>query len=119
LTRKTAILKFSIRTAVKEETRMSSVILINPFEVPEGREDECLSFWEKAAEYMRRQPGYISTRLHPAIAPGTHFPLINVAEWASKEHFEAAINKEEFKNLITPYMEICPHYPGLYEVIRT
>ncbi len=98
---------------------MASVILINAFEIPEGREDECLAFWEKAADYMRKQPGFISTRLHRAIVPGTRFPLINVAEWASREHFEAAISREEFKNLIAPYMEICPHYPGLYEVIRT
>lgn len=98
---------------------MSSVILINPFEIPEGREDECLAFWEKAAEYMRKQPGFISTRLHRAIVPWARFSLINMAEWESVEHFESAINHEEFKKLIAPYMEICPHFPGLYEVIRT
>jgi hypothetical protein len=54
--------------AVKEETRMSRVLLINAFEIPEDREEECLAFWEKAAEYMRRQPGFF----HPA-APG-HCP---------------------------------------------
>ena len=34
---------------------MSNLILINPFEVPEGREEECLAMWEKVAEHMRRQ----------------------------------------------------------------
>ena len=98
---------------------MSKVILINAFEIPQGKEDECLVFWEKAAEYMRRQPGFIATRLHRAIAPGARFPLINMAEWESRERLEAAVSREEFKNLIAPYMEICPHYPGLYEVVRT
>jgi heme-degrading monooxygenase HmoA len=56
---------------------MAKVILINAFEIQPGKEDECLAFWEKAADYMRRQPGF------------------------------------------TPYMEVCPHYPGLYEVILT
>ncbi len=98
---------------------MAKVILINAFEIQPGREDECLAFWEKAAEYMRRQPGFISTRLHRAIVPGARFPLINMAEWESAAHFEAAVNQEEFKQLIAPYMEVCPHYPGLYEVIRT
>jgi heme-degrading monooxygenase HmoA len=98
---------------------MAKVILINAFEVQPGREDECLAFWEEAAEYMRRQPGFISTRLHRAIVPETRFPLINMAEWESAAHFETAVNREEFQQLIAPYMEMCPHYPGLYEVVRT
>ena len=98
---------------------MSPVVLINPFEVPKSKEDECLAFWEKAAEYMRRQPGFISTRLHQALAPEARFYLINVAEWQTAEHFQAAVGSAEFQRLIEPYMEVCPHYPGLYEVIRT
>lgn len=35
-----------------------SVALINPFEVPEGKEEEALAFWERVAEYMRKQPGF-------------------------------------------------------------
>jgi heme-degrading monooxygenase HmoA len=46
-----------------------AAILINPFEVPKGKQDETLVFWEKAAEYMRKQPGFISTRLHQACSP--------------------------------------------------
>jgi heme-degrading monooxygenase HmoA len=98
---------------------MAKVILINPFEVPKGKEEECVAFWERAAEYMKRQPGFISTRLHRVVAPGARFALINVAEWESAEHFYAATASEEFKKLVEPYMEVFPHYPGLYEVIRT
>jgi len=98
---------------------MSKVILINPFEVPEGREDECLTFWEKAAEYMKRQPGFISTRLHKAVSTEARFHFINVAEWESADHFQKAIESVEFKQLTEPHMELFPHYPGLYKVIRT
>ena len=98
---------------------MPPVILINPFEVPQGKEDECLAFWEKAAAYMKRQPGFISTRLHRAVSPGARFHYINIAEWQSAADFQTAIGSAEFQQLIAPYMEICPHYPGLYEVIRT
>ncbi len=98
---------------------MPTVILINPFEVPKGREDECLAFWEKAAAYMKRQPGFISTRLHRAISPEARFYFINVAEWESAEHFQKAVGSEEFKRLTEPYMAVFPHYPGLYEVFRT
>lgn len=98
---------------------MAKVILINPFEVTQGQEDECVVFWERVADYMRRQPGFISTRLHRAVAPEARFSLINVAEWESAEHFYSAAASEEFKELVEPYMEVFPHYPGLYEVIRT
>jgi heme oxygenase (mycobilin-producing) len=96
-----------------------SVTLINPFEVPEGKEDEALAFWERVADYMKAQPGFVSTRLHKAVVPWARFHFINVAEWQSIEHFEAAIGSEEFKNLTEPYMELFPHFPGLYEVVRT
>ena len=96
-----------------------SAILINPFEVPESKEKEALAFWEEAADLMRKQPDFISTRLHKAVVPWARFRLINVAEWESVEHFEAVINSEEFKKLTDPYMEVFPHYPGLYEVVRT
>ena len=97
---------------------MSKIVLINPFEVPEGREDECLAFWERAAEYLRRQPGFIFTRLHKAVSRAARFHFINVAEWESAEHFQTAIESEAFKELTAPYMEIFPHDPGLYKVIR-
>jgi heme-degrading monooxygenase HmoA len=96
-----------------------AVILINPFEVPEGKENEALAFWDRVAEYMRKQPGFISTRLHRAVVPWARFHLINLAEWESVAHFEAVMNSEAFKKLTEPYMNVFPHYPGLYEVART
>lgn len=98
---------------------MSKTILINPFEVPEGEEEEALAFWEKVAEYMKNQPGFISTRLHKAVVPWARFHLINIAEWESVAHFEAVADSEEFKQLVGPYMDRFPHFPGLYEVVRT
>ena len=96
-----------------------AVVLINPFEVPEGIEEDALAFWEKVADYMRKQPGFISTRLHKAVVPWARFHLINVAEWESIDHFESVMNSGEFKDLVGPYMKKFPHYPGLYEVIKT
>lgn len=97
---------------------MSNVVLINPFEVPAGKEDECLAMWEQAADYMRRQPGFVSTRLHRALSPDARFTFINVAEWESAAHFQAAIGSEEFQQLTAGSLEAFPHYPGLYEMIR-
>jgi heme-degrading monooxygenase HmoA len=50
-----------------------SVILINPFEVPEEKESEVLALWDMAAEFFRKQSGFISTRLHKAIVPWARF----------------------------------------------
>ena len=96
-----------------------SVILINPFEVPKGKEKEALAFWEKVAEYMRKQPGFIATRLHQAVVPWARFHFINVAEWESVAHFETVMNSEGFQELVGPHRETFPHFPGLYEVVRT
>ena len=94
-----------------------SVILINPFEVPEGTEDEqFLRGWERAAEYMRQQPGFVSSRLHRALAPDARFRFINVAEWASPQDFQSAVDSEEFRELAKGGS---PGSPALYEVVRS
>ncbi len=97
----------------------NTVILINPFEVPKGMEEEGLLMWEKAADFMRIQSGFISTKLHQAIDPNAKFGLINIAKWESVEHFQAVINSTEFQELTAGSMEAFPHYPGLYQVIKT
>ncbi len=96
-----------------------TVILINPFEVEPGREDECLAYWEQAPDFMAAQPGYISTRLHRSIDGRARFTFINIAEWESPEHFFAAVGSEEFRALAAPGMEAFPHFPGLYTVVRS
>ena len=95
-----------------------AVTLINPFEVPQGREKEALEHWEAAAEFLRRQPGYISTNLHEAIAPGAKYHFINVAQWGSPEAFQAAVTSPEFQELTKSTVEEFPHYPALYKLIR-
>lgn len=98
---------------------MSNIILLNPFEVPAGKEEEALALWERGAQVMRKSPGFVSTRLHRAISPNAKFYLINLAEWKTPEHFIAVSQSDEFKEAIAGSMETCPHFPGLYEVIRT
>ena len=96
-----------------------SVILINPFEVPEEKESEALALWDMAAEFFRQQPGFISTRLHKAIVPWARFSLINIAEWESVQLYEAALNREEYRKLAELFRDVARYYPGLYEVVRT
>ena len=98
---------------------MGNITVINPFEVPPGREDETLSMWEAFAEYFRKQPGYISTELHKAIDPDARFLFVNIAKWESADAFQSALNNPDLMEVAKGLPSDIPHYPGLYEVIRT
>jgi heme-degrading monooxygenase HmoA len=94
-----------------------TVTLINPFEVSAATADEdFLGGWEQAADYMRQQPGFVSTRLHRALAPDARFRFINVAEWASPQEFQAAVGSERFREIAK---RAGPSSPALYEVVRS
>ena len=98
---------------------MANVIVINPFEVPEGKEEQALETWDTFAEYFHKQPGYVSARLHRAIGPDARFHLVTVAEWESPDHFVAALKHPELQEIAEAATDHSPNYPGLYEVIRT
>lgn len=75
--------------------------------------------WGKVADFMRIQPGFISTKLHQSIDPIARFGPTNIAEWESIEHFQTVINSTEFQELTVSSMEAFPHYSGLYQVVKT
>jgi heme-degrading monooxygenase HmoA len=98
---------------------MANVIVINPFDIPKGKEEQALAMWDKFATYFRRQPGYISAQLHRAINPDARFHLVTVAEWKSEEHFLTALQNLKLQAIQKESKDDFPNYPGLYEVIRT
>ena len=97
---------------------MTNVIVINPFEVPEGGEEQALAIWEKFAEFFCKQPGYVSTRLHRAVSPDARFHLVSISEWVSTEQFAAALQNPKVRTIAEGGMDGLRYYPGLYEVIR-
>ena len=94
---------------------MARVVLINPFEVPEGSDDEFLMAWEATKNFMERQKGYVSTKLHRSVDPKARFRYVNVAEWESPQDFLAALRHPDFVDLRDSIR--FPHYPSLYEVM--
>lgn len=94
----------------------TAVTLINPFEVPAGDEDAFLAGWEGSRDYLRRQEGYLGTRLHRSLSPDADFRFINVGWYASLAAFQAEISSPGFQETARriPYR---PH-PGLYRVAR-
>ena len=92
-----------------------SVILINSFEVPVGREEAFVGAWRAVADHLAAAPGYVGTRLHRALAPNAEFAFINVAEWRSPADFEAATTSANFRRLAAGLAGFRAH-PGLYQL---
>lgn len=79
-----------------EEKIMGSVILINKFNVAQGKVEQFLKDWGEDATNFKQQPGFISTQLHKGIGKSSVF--INYAVWESMEHYKKAINKILFRS---------------------
>ena len=94
------------------QTEQSPVILINLFRVAEAETPDLLKAWTQDAEWMKRQPGFISTQLHQGIAGST--VLLNYAIWESVALFRAAFNHPEFKTAMDRYPSSTVASPHLF-----
>ncbi len=99
-----------------ETSKSEHIILINPFEVPKGKLEESVIYWEACRDFLKKQPGYISTKLHQSIKDDAKFELINVAVWESPKAFTEASQKMA-KELGVPPTEGLKANPSLYTVI--
>ena len=93
------------------------VTLINVFEVPQGALEPTIRFWEAARDFLARQPGYHSTRLHQAILPDARFQLVNLAVWDSPEAYRAATQRMQAELRVPPPPGLAFH-AALYRVVR-
>ena len=66
---------------------------------------------------LRQAEGFISARFHQSLDPTTKFRFINVAEWASPQHFEAATRGTKFTELRGKLPFVA--HPALYKVAVT
>ena len=97
---------------------MAPVTLVNCFEVPAGREDEFFRLWQQVNDYMQTKPGYLGHKLHRALGPDAHSQFVNVAQWESAAHFQAA-HDDGFRALVgQPVWTAFRSRPGLYEVVH-
>lgn len=91
---------------------VSPVVLVNIFQVDEPDVPALLHAWTQDAEWMKRQPGFISTQLHQGIAGST--VLMNYAVWESVAHFRAAFQHPEFKQALALYPSSAVASPHLF-----
>jgi heme-degrading monooxygenase HmoA len=91
---------------------VSPVVLVNIFEVAPEDISALLAAWEADANWMKQQPGYISTQLHQGIAGSSVF--MNYAVWESVAHFRAAFSHPEFKKALEHYPSSAIASPHLF-----
>ena len=93
----------------------SPVVLVNIFDVAEEDIPALLKAWEIDANWMKKQPGYISTQLHQGIAGSTVF--MNYAIWDSVEDFRNAFNHPDFQETLQAYPASAVASPHLFSKI--
>lgn len=94
------------------------VILINPFSVHKGGEEEFIKMWDEIAQFMKNQPGFIDTKLHRSLDPNARFQFINVAHWESAEAWQSAMSTvgPKAQGLAEQMQFEFEHNPALYQV---
>jgi len=91
------------------------VVLINKFNVAPSDMDALMKCWADDAEWMKRQPGFISTQLHRGV--GGSNVVLNYAVWESAEHFKAAFSNPEFQTKLAQYPTSATISPHLFRKV--
>lgn len=91
------------------------VVLVNVFTLDAADEPIFLDAWKDDAEFMKRQPGFISTQLHRAIGESPTY--LNYAVWESTEAFRAAFTHPDFIAKLSAYPSSAVAVPHLFQKI--
>lgn len=102
---------------MQPENGDKNVILINAFGVPQGKEEDFLSLWKKAASLLTDKDGFIESKLHRSLGPDARYRFVNMAKWASPQAFQAAVAQPEFQAMEKQWSY--EHERGLYTVAST
>ena len=89
------------------------IVLVNIFSVDADEEAILLKAWAHDADFMKTQPGYISTQLHKGIAGSGSF--LNYAVWQDVASFRAAFTNPEFQKRIGAYPGSAVVRPHLFK----
>ena len=91
------------------------VVLMNVFMLDKADEPAFLEAWRDDAEFMKRQPGFISTQLHRAIGESPTY--LNYAVWESTAAFRAAFTHPEFVAKLSAYPSSAVATPHLFQKV--
>jgi heme-degrading monooxygenase HmoA len=91
------------------------IVLVNLFILDKADEQAMLQAWKEDAQFMQRQPGFISTQLHRAIGDGCVY--LNYAVWESNAVFRAAFSNPQFKARLSVYPSSVVTSPHLFQKV--
>jgi heme-degrading monooxygenase HmoA len=97
----------------------SPVVLVNVVTLDKADEQTFPRTWQDDAEFMRRQPGFISTHLHRALGESpTYF---NYAVWESTAHYRAAFGHPEFRAKLAnhPLQDLRSRHPEIAAIAHS
>ncbi|HVO61100.1 MAG TPA: antibiotic biosynthesis monooxygenase family protein [Terriglobales bacterium] len=93
----------------------SPVVLVNVFTLDKADEQAFLEAWRDDAQFMKQQPGFISTQLHHAIGESPTY--LNYAVWETTAHFRAAFSNPTFRAKLSAYPASAVAMPHLFQKI--
>ena len=91
------------------------VVLVNVFALDTADEQAFLRTWQDDAEFMKRQPGFISTQLHRAIGESPTY--LNYAVWETTAAFRAAFIHPGFVAKLSAYPSSAVASPHLFQKV--
>jgi heme-degrading monooxygenase HmoA len=96
-----------------------AITLINVFEIRPDDVEQFLQEWRQRAQFLGRQPGFRSLRLHRALNADSRFQLVNVAEWDSAEALQAATAQDFFQQSAqrSVHQFAVAAHPAIYRVV--
>lgn len=91
------------------------IVLANTFVVPKDKSESFLAHFQRLAEFMRSQPGFLSLQLHQGTAGSQLF--MNVASWESTEALARALGNPQFQAMSAEMGDDIVSYPHIFEKI--
>jgi quinol monooxygenase YgiN len=100
------------------EIRENGVVTqITTVRVAPDHQSEVLDLMRKRAEFMAKQPGFVSISLHKS-EDGSH--IVNYVQWKSREQLEAAHHSPEFRKVWPKFGELITEAePCIYHVVHS
>lgn len=92
---------------------VSPVVLVNIFTLAKDDEKAFLEVWKDDADFMKRQPGFISTQLHRAVGESPTY--LNYAVWELMADFRAAFTHPDFVAKLSAYPSSAVAIPHLFQ----
>ena len=94
------------------QAQAAPVVLLNLITVAEADIPALMAAWEKDANWMKRQPGFLSTQMHRAVGGSCMF--MNYAVWDSVDNYRAAFTHADFISAVAAYPSSVVAQPHLF-----